>query len=47
MQLVLIIGAGLTMLLGDSTIVLLLAIAAKIVVDVRAHIMERNLAIAE
>ena len=47
MQLVLIIGAGITMLLGDSTIVLLLAIAAKIVVDVRAHIMERNFAITE
>lgn len=41
MQLVIIIGAGLTSILGDSTIVLILIIAAKIMVDVRAHIRER------
>jgi len=47
MQLVLIIGAALTMLIGDSSSVLLLAIVAKIVVDVMAHIRERSRAITE
>lgn len=42
MQVVIIIGATLTMLIGDSTAVLLLAIIAKIVVDVIAHIRERK-----
>jgi len=45
MQLVLIIGAALTMLIGDSSTVLLLAIVAKVVVDVVAHIRERSRAI--
>lgn len=45
MQLVLIMGAVLTMQFGDSSTVLLLAIVAKIVVDVVAHIRERSRAI--
>ena len=42
MQLVIIIGAWLTSMLGDSTIVLLLIITAKIVVDIRSHVRERS-----
>lgn len=41
MHLVIIIGAGLTTILGDSSAVLLLVIIAKIMVDVRAHVRER------
>jgi len=46
MQVVIILGAALTMVFGDTTVVLLLAIAAKIVVDVIAHISERRAATA-
>lgn len=42
MQLVIIIGAALTMVIGDTTTVLLLAIIAKIAVDVRAHVIQRQ-----
>lgn len=45
--LVLIIGAALAMLIGDSSTVLMIAIVAKIVVDVVAHIRERSRAITE
>ena len=41
MHMVLIIGGGLTMALGESTPVLMLVIAAKIWVDTRAHIKQR------
>jgi hypothetical protein len=42
MHLVLIFGGGLTLILGESTLVLLLAIAAKIWIDVRAHLAQRE-----
>ncbi|MEA1889483.1 MAG: DUF6498-containing protein [Pseudomonadota bacterium] len=42
MHFVIIIGAGLTGILGDSTVVLLLVMIAKIAVDVRAHLKERK-----
>ncbi|MGB5512367.1 MAG: DUF6498-containing protein [Woeseiaceae bacterium] len=42
MHLVLIIGGGLTLILGESTPVLLLAIAVKIWIDVRAHLAQRE-----
>ena len=42
MHLVLILGGGLTLILGESTPVLLLAIAAKIGIDVRAHLAQRK-----
>jgi hypothetical protein len=42
MHLVLIFGGGLTLVLGESTPVLMLAIAVKIWVDVRAHLKERG-----
>jgi hypothetical protein len=42
MHLVLIFGGGLTIVLGESTLVLMLAIAIKIWVDVRAHLKERG-----
>ena len=42
MHLVLILGGGLTLILGESTPVLLLAIAAKTGIDVRAHLAQRK-----
>ena len=42
MHLVLIFGGGLTLVLGESTPVLLLAIAAKVWIDVRAHLAQRQ-----
>jgi len=42
MHLVLIFGGGLTMVLGESTPVLMLVIAVKIWVDVRAHLKQRK-----
>ena len=42
MHLVLIFGGGLTLVLGESTLVLLLAIAVKIWIDVRAHLAQRE-----
>ncbi len=46
MHLVLIFGGGLSLVLGSPTPVLLLVIALKIWVDVRAHIKEHSLAAA-
>jgi hypothetical protein len=42
MHMVIIIGAFMMSIMGDSTVVLMLVIAAKIVVDIRAHVKERN-----
>jgi len=42
MHLVLIFGGGLTLVLGESTLVLLLAIVVKIWIDVRAHLAQRE-----
>ncbi len=42
MHLVLIVGGGLSMVLGESTPVLMLVIVAKIWVDVRAHLKQRG-----
>ncbi len=42
MHFVTIIGAGMILLLDDPSVVLLLIIFAKIVVDVRAHLKERR-----
>ena len=42
MHMVIIIGAGLMTIIGDSTVVLMLVIVAKIVVDIRAHMIERS-----
>ncbi len=42
MHMVIIIGAGLMTIIGDSTAVLMLIIAAKILVDIRAHTRERR-----
>jgi hypothetical protein len=42
MHLVLIFGGGLTLILGESTPVLLAAIALKIWIDVRAHLAQRE-----
>jgi hypothetical protein len=44
MHLVIIIGAFLTSIIGDSIVVLMFIIIAKVVVDVRAHVKERMLA---
>ena len=44
MHMVIIIGAFMMSITGDSTLVLMLVIAAKIVVDIRAHVKERNAA---
>jgi Family of unknown function (DUF6498) len=44
MHMVIIIGAFMMSIIGDSTVVLMLVIAAKIVVDIRAHVKERNAA---
>ncbi len=44
MHMVIIIGAFMMSITGDSTMVLMLVIAAKIVVDIRAHVKERNAA---
>lgn len=43
MHLVLIIGGGLTLVLGEATPVLLLVILLKIIVDVRAHLRQHRL----
>lgn len=42
MHFVIILGGGLAMILGSPTIILLLIIAGKIVLDVRAHISQRE-----
>jgi Na+/H+ antiporter NhaD/arsenite permease-like protein len=42
MHLVLIFGGGLSMILGNVTVVLLLVIAIKIWLDVRAHVREHQ-----
>jgi len=42
MHITIIFGGGLSMILGEPTPVLLLVIAAKIIVDVKAHFRERN-----
>lgn len=42
MHMVIIIGAALMTMIGDSNVVLMLVIAAKIVVDIRAHMKERR-----
>jgi hypothetical protein len=42
MHLVLIFGGGLTLVLGESTLVVMLAIVVKIWVDVRAHLKQRQ-----
>ena len=42
MHLVLIFGGGLAMVLGEPTIVILIVIAIKIFVDVRAHLKQRE-----
>ncbi|MBT8063288.1 MAG: hypothetical protein KJO85_11435, partial [Gammaproteobacteria bacterium] len=42
MHVVLIFGGGLAMVLGDTVPVLMLIIAAKIWVDLRAHLKERS-----
>jgi hypothetical protein len=42
MHMVLIFGGGLTLVLGESTPVLMLAIAVKIWVDVREHLKQRE-----
>ena len=42
MHLVLIFGGGLTLIIGESTPVLLLVIAVKIIVDVRTHLREHD-----
>jgi hypothetical protein len=42
MHLVIILGGGLALMLGDPTPVLILVILLKIVVDVRAHLRERR-----
>jgi hypothetical protein len=41
MHLVLILGGGLTLILGDSALVLMVAIAAKVWVDLKAHLKQR------
>jgi len=40
MHLVLIFGGGLTLVMGESTPVLMLAITVKIWIDVRAHLKQ-------
>lgn len=42
MHLVLIFGGGLAMVLGEPTIVILIVIALKIILDVRAHVKQRG-----
>jgi hypothetical protein len=46
MHLVLIFGGGLAMFLGEPTIVILIVIALKILVDIRAHVRQRSKASA-
>jgi hypothetical protein len=43
MQMVVIFGGGLTMILGASAPVLILVIACKIWVDIRAHLKQHSL----
>lgn len=43
MHLVIIIGAGLSTMLGEKSWVLMLIIAAKVIVDIRAHARERTI----
>ena len=43
MHLVIIIGAGLSAILGEKSWVIMLVIAAKVIVDIRAHARERKL----
>ncbi|MDX1460573.1 MAG: DUF6498-containing protein [Xanthomonadales bacterium] len=43
MHLVLIFGGGIAMVLGDSVPVLVLVIAAKVAVDLRAHLKQHNM----
>jgi len=42
MHLVLIFGGGLTLVLGGPTLVLLIVIAIKIMIDIRSHLKEHN-----
>jgi hypothetical protein len=42
MHLVLIIGGGLVLIMGEQTIVLVIVIALKIVMDIKAHIMQHQ-----
>ena len=42
MQVTLIFGGGITLVLGEPTLVLLVVIAAKIYIDIKAHIKQRQ-----
>jgi hypothetical protein len=42
MHLVVIFGGGLTLMLGESTLVLMIVIVLKIWVDLRAHLKQRT-----
>jgi hypothetical protein len=43
MHLVIITGAFLTEIMGDSVVVLMLIIVAKVMKDIRSHIRERSI----